>query len=199
MSAVGTGGRKEPRERLTYGSVVEGLLRHGLQGQVPPGLRARLQRIGVDVERPLLPAYPLPVWLHCLWAIIEELYPGQPPEQAFRALGARTTEGYSHTLVGRAIGVLTRMLGPRRTVLRIPQLLASTDNWSRVEVLERGPCHFELWHNAALGTPGYLEGVLEALLREAGAKEPRARALELGEAHTLYELRWGDGLTRAPG
>jgi uncharacterized protein (TIGR02265 family) len=180
---------------MTYGSVVEGLLHHGLGGQVSPRLEARLHLIGVDVGRPLLPAYPVKVWMHCLWAIIEEVYPDLPPEQAFRTLGVRTTEGYGKTLVGRAVLVLARMLGPRHTLLRLPQLLASTDNWSRPEMLERGPCHFELRLNSDLDAPGYLEGVFETLLRQAGAREPRVRVLEQGHGSTLFELKWGDAVT----
>ena len=153
----------------------------------------------MDVERPLLPAYPLALWVHCLRAIAEEVYPGLPLEQAFRQLGARTTEGYGHTVMGRAALVLARMLGPRRTVLRVPQLLEGTDNWSRTEVLERGPCHFELRHNGDLGLPGYLEGVFETLLRHVGAKDAQVRVLERGNGHTRYELRWGEGLRPAAG
>jgi uncharacterized protein (TIGR02265 family) len=187
--------RPEPPERLTYGSVVEGLVHHGLGGQVSPALKARLRLIGVDVQRPLLPAYPVKVWEHCLWAIIEDVYPGLPPEQAFRALGARMTDGYGRTLVGRAALVLARMLGPRRTVLRLPQLLATTDNWSRPEVLERAPCHFELRLNDDLDLPGYLEGIFETLLRQAGAGAPRVRVLEKGRGSTLFELKWGEAAT----
>ncbi|HET9451657.1 MAG TPA: DUF2378 family protein [Aggregicoccus sp.] len=188
--------RPEPAERMTYGSVVEGLLHHGLGGRVSPPLKARLHRIGVDVDRPLLPAYPVKVWVHCLWAIIEEVYPEQPPEQAFRTLGTHMTEGYGRTLVGRAVLVLARMLGPRRTLHRLPQMLAATDNWSRAEVVEKAPCHFELRLNDDLELPGYLEGTFETLLRQAGAREPRVRTLEKGGGSTLYELKWGEALTR---
>jgi uncharacterized protein (TIGR02265 family) len=191
--------RSEPPERLTFGSVVEGVLRHGLPGPLGPALKERLRLIGVDVERPLLPAYPVGLWVHCLRAIAEEVYPQLPLEQAFRQLGARTTEGYGHTVIGRAALVLARMLGPRRTMLRIPQLLEATDNWSRCEVLERGPCHFELRHNGDLDICGYLEGVFECLLRQVGARDPQVRELERGDGHTRYELRWGEALRPAAG
>jgi len=184
---------------MTYGSVVEGLLQHGLGGQLSPELKARLRLIGVDVERPLLPAYPVKLWEHCLWAIIEDVYPGLPAERAFRALGSRMTEGYGHTLLGRAMLVLARMLGPRRTLLRLPQLLAATDNWSRPLLLERAPCHFELRINDDLDLPGYMEGIFEALLRQAGASHPRVQVLEKGSGGTLLELKWGEVSAATPG
>ncbi len=177
---------------MTYSSVVEGLLQHGLGGLVSPALRRRLSLIGLDVDRPLLPASPVKLWVHCLWAIIEDVYPGLPPEQAFRALGARTTEGYGKTVMGRAMLVLARMLGPRRVMQRLPQLLASADNWSRPEVLERGPRHFELRLNDDLELPGYVESVVETLLLQVGARNPRARMLERAHGGTLYEIEWDE-------
>ena len=79
------------------------------------------------------------------------------------------------------------------------QLLAATDNWSRPEVLERAPCRFELRINGDLDLPGYLEGILEALLRQAGATNPRGRMLEQGGGSTLVELTWGECSTATPG
>jgi uncharacterized protein (TIGR02265 family) len=188
--------RPEPAERLVYASVVEGLLRHGLEGRPTARLKERLRQIGVDVERPLLPAYPVPLWFYCLRAIIEELYPGRDPEAAFRDLGARMTAGYGSTLVGRALYLLARLLGPRRMVLRLPHMLASGDNYTNAEVVERGPCHYEMRMNSAVEAPGYAEGIIEALLRLSGAQAPRVRVLEKGHGSTLFELQWGEALTR---
>jgi hypothetical protein len=156
--------RPEPAERLVYASVVEGLLRHGLQGQLTPRLKERLRQIGVDVDRPLLPAYPVPLWFYCLRAIVDEVYPGQPLEPAFRDLGTRMTEGYGRTVLGRALYMLARLQGPRRMVLRLPQ---------------------------------YAEGIIEALLRLAGAREPQVRVLERASGSTRYDIRWGEAVTSA--
>ena len=189
--------RPEPAERLVYASVVEGLLRHGLQDQLTPRLKERLRQIGVDVERPLLPAYPVPVWFHCLRAILDEVYPGVPPEPAYRDLGARMTAGYGRTLVGRALYMLARLQGPRRMVLRLPQMLGSGDNYTRAELVERAPCHFEMRMNSVVEAPGYAEGIIEALLRLAGAQGPRVCVLEKGGGSTLYDIRWGEAVTSA--
>ena len=188
--------RPEPAERLVYASVVEGLLRHGLEGRLTPRLKERLRHIGVDMDRPLLPAYPVPVWLHCLRATIDEVYPGMAPEAAYRDLGARMTAGYGRTLVGRALYVLARLQGPRRMVLRLPNMLASGDNYTNAEVVEKGPCHFEMRMNSVVEAPGYAESIMEALLRLSGAQGPRVRVLDRSRGHTLYGLEWGEALTR---
>jgi uncharacterized protein (TIGR02265 family) len=193
---VKSSSRPEPAERLVYASVVEGLLRHGLRGQVTPRLTARLRQIGLDVERPLLPAYPVPLWFHCMWAIVEEVYPQLPPEQAFRLLAIRHAEGYGSTVVGRALYVVARMLGPRRMAQRLPDMLASGDNYTRAEVVERGPGDYEMQMNSEVHAPGYAESLIEALLRLSGAHEPQVQVLSQGGGHTRYALRWQQG--RAP-
>jgi uncharacterized protein (TIGR02265 family) len=186
--------RPEPPERLVYASVVEGLLRHGLRaGERTPRLTARLRQIGVDVERPLLPAYPVTTWFHCMWAVIEEVYPGLPPEQAFRLLATRHAEGYGSTVVGRALYVVARMLGPRRMAQRLPDMLASGDNYTHAEVVERGAGDYEMKMNSEVHAPGYAESLIEALLRLSGAHSPQVQVLSRGNGSTLYALRWQQG------
>ncbi|MBF5043411.1 DUF2378 family protein [Aggregicoccus sp. 17bor-14] len=182
--------RPEPSERLVYASVVEGLLRHGVQEPLPLVLKERLRHIGVDVDRPLLPAYPVPMWMHCLRAVAEELYPGEPLERALRALAVRHAEGYGHTVVGHALYAVARMMGPRRMVHRLPHLLASGDNYTRAELLELAPAHYELRMNSEVDMPGYAEGLMEALLGLSGAREPQVQELERGDGHTRFSLRW---------
>ena len=182
--------RPEPPERLVYASVVEGLLRHAVPSPLPLTLKERLRHIGVDVDRPLLPAYPVGMWLHCLRAVAEALYPDEPPERALRALAGRHADGYGHTVVGHALYAVARLMGPRRLVHRLPQLLASGDNYTRAELLERGPAHYELRMNSEVDVPGYAEGLMEALLGLSGARTPHVQELERGGGHTRFALRW---------
>jgi uncharacterized protein (TIGR02265 family) len=87
---------------------------------------------------------------------------------------------------------VARMLGPRRMAHRLPQLLASGDNYTRAELLELGPAHYELRMNSEVDVPGYPEGLMEALLRLAGAREPHVQEVERGSGHTRFALRWAD-------
>ena len=177
-------------QRYVYAQVVEGLLAHGLSGRVSPRLKARLREAGVDLDRPLLPTYPVGLWLRCLHLIVEETWPGLPPEQAFPRLAAAHVEGYGRTLIGRAVYGVMRLLGPRRLVLRLPQTLRATDNYTRVELVERDATTFEMRMNSELPCPGYSESLFESLLRVGGAESPRATVLTQGGGSTTYLLTW---------
>lgn len=180
--------------RLVYVQVVEGLLQHGLQGNVSPRLKQRLRQVGVDLDRPLLPAYPVPVWMHCLNVIAEETYPGMPREEAFRKLAEAHVLGYGRTVIGRAVYGVMRLLGPRRMVQRMPQTLRATDNYTEVELVERGPTTYEMKMNsvAVAELPGYVESLFESMLRVGGAESPKVTRLHVDpEApSSTYQLTW---------
>ncbi|WP_426756626.1 DUF2378 family protein [Myxococcus sp. Y35] len=179
-------------QRLVYVQVVEGLLEHGLRGRVSPRLKHRLRQAGIDLDRPLLPAYPVPLWERCLAVIIEETFPGVPREEAFRQLAERHVEGYGRTMVGRAVYGVLRLLGPRRLVQRLPQTLRATDNYTEVELTELGPTSYAMKMNSRLDAPGYAETLFECFLRLGGANSPRVtRAGEDAES-TTYLLTWNE-------
>jgi uncharacterized protein (TIGR02265 family) len=177
-------------QRVVFAPVVEGLLRHGLQGNVSPRLRERLRQAGLDLDRPLLPAYAVPLWMNCLRLIVEELYPELPPEEGFRRLATRHVEGYGHTLFGRAVYRVMRLLGPRRMVQRLPQTLRGTDNYTEADLVEVGPREFEMRMNSVVNAPGYVEGLFEAMLRVTGAESPRAEKTRVEAEHTTYRMTW---------
>ncbi|MFL5354662.1 MAG: DUF2378 family protein [Archangium sp.] len=177
-------------DRKVLAQVVEGLLRHGVGERVTPRLRERLRQVGLDLDRPLLPAYPVEKWVHCLHVIVEELYPGLPREEAFRQLAAAHVEGYGQTLVGRALLRLLKLLGPRRTVRQMVQALRSSDNYTEVELTELGPGRYELWMNSTLDAPGYAESLFVSFLRVSGAEEPHATRVRRDEESTVYLLTW---------
>lgn len=181
-------------QRLVYVQVVEGLLQHGLQGKVSPRLKQRLRQVGVDLDRPLLPAYSVPMWMHCLSVIVEETYPGMPREEAFRKLAEAHVQGYGRTVIGRAVYGVMRLLGPRRLVQRLPQTLHATDNYTEAELVERGPTTYEMKMNSAVDAPGYVESLFESMLRVGGAESPKVTRIDVDpEApSSTYQLTWAE-------
>ncbi|RKH60970.1 DUF2378 family protein [Corallococcus llansteffanensis] len=179
-----------PEQRQVYVQVVEGLLQHGLRGQVSPRLRERLRQAGVDLDRPLLPLYPVPLWTRCLHIVIEEVHPGVPREEAFRQLARAHVEGYGATLLGRAVMGVMRVLGPRRVVQRLPEVLRGTDNYTEAVLTERGPANHELHINSVVDAPGYVEALFEALLQVGGARSPRVTKVREDADGTVLALTW---------
>ncbi|MDY7225966.1 DUF2378 family protein [Hyalangium rubrum] len=177
-------------DRLIYTEVVEGLVRHGLGGQVSPRLRERLRHLGLDVDRPP-PAFPVLAWQKCLHVIVEETFPGMPREEGFRRLAHRHVQGYGQTLIGKATLRVLRLLGPRRMVLRLPKVLSSTDNYTEGSAEERGPMEYTVSINSKQPL-GYVEGLFESVLLACGAARPRVTLLEGSEEHSTFLLTWSE-------
>lgn len=175
-------------DRLIYTEVIEGLIQHGLGGRVSSRLRERLGELGLNVDR-LPSTFPVVKWWKCLHIIIEELFPGVPVEEAFRRLARQHVEGYGRTLMGRATLRVMRLLGPRRMVQRLPNVLSSTDNYTVGTVEEKGPMAWELTLNS-VQPPGYTESLFESMLSACGAVEPRVKVIQRGEDSTTYLLTW---------
>ncbi len=182
--------RPEPAERLVFSTVVEGLLKHGLGGDLPPALKERLKAEGLDVERPLLPAYPVKVWQSCLYQIVAHYSPQLGREEAFRKLGRQMADGYAHTLLGRALYGLMRLIGPNRSLKRMAQNLGSSDNYTNVTLTELSPSEFEMKMNSKLEIRGYAEGIFEAMLETAGARAVSVQESARSDADTTYRIRW---------
>lgn len=179
-----------PEDRKVFVQVVEGLLRHGVGERVTPRLRERLRQVGIDLDRPLLPAYPVSQWMHCLQIILEEVYPGVPREEGFRQLAAHHVDGFGRTLVGRAMMRLLRLLGPERTVQQMVQALRTSDNYTEVRLKELEPGLWEMWMNSVLDAPGYAEALFVSFLGASGAAEPHAAVVRKEAEGTVYLLRW---------
>jgi uncharacterized protein (TIGR02265 family) len=176
-------------DRLVYSEAVEGLIKYGLGGHVPSRLRERLGDLGLDVDR-LPSTFPVVAWVKCLSVITEELFPALPRDEAFRRLARQHVDGYSRTLMGRATLRVMRLLGPRRMMQRLVDMLAAMDNYTTGAVVERGPSAFELSLNSDLQPVAYAESVFESILGACGAEQPQAKRLEGREEGATYLLTW---------
>jgi hypothetical protein len=66
------------RERLVFTQTVEALFVRGVAGRLSPSALQRLKEGGLDLGRPMLPAYTAEVFTRCIAILAEELCPGSP-------------------------------------------------------------------------------------------------------------------------
>ena len=174
-----------------FSHAVEALFERAFRGEVTERCKARLRRAGVDLDRPLLPAYPIAVWLAALEITVAELLPDLPRQEAYREMGARLLRGYVHTLVGRANFSLLRLLGPVRALERLTAHLRANNNFQETRLTQLGATEWELWINTAVSEPAYYEGLLQAALQEVGAQNPRVGAGVRSDQGCTYRVTWG--------
>jgi uncharacterized protein (TIGR02265 family) len=184
-------------------TAIEGLKR-ALGDVLTPALQAKLAALGVDYGKPLRAAYRQEVWDQALLAAMAVLFPELEREAACFAMGTRYIEGFSSTLLGKAIVELGRLVGPERTLKRMQHNQRSTNNYSAVELEKLGPTHFRIrtsilpeflpavvihpeMHYAAL-TGGIYFGVLKLL----GVKNPHITYRDVDPAKGIadYDLTW---------
>lgn len=179
---------EQPGEQVTFAHTIESGLR-SLSGQLTPALRAKIRELGIDPDKPLLPAYPRTTWEAVLGAIAHELHPSVSPDEAHRLVGRRISRGYNETTIGRAVAETLRLRGPEHALKRMRQTLRSGNNYADTQLAQVGENAFELWVNETNGSPGYIQGVLETVMENTGARaEVQLRSFD-GHSAT-YLIRW---------
>ena len=119
------------QERLMFAHAVEALFGRALRGQVTERLKARLRQAGLDLDRPLLPAYPIAVWIAALEISVSEpaYYEGLlkaaleeigTPEPVVVSGGQRTDDGCTYRVTWGPQPLETQSPGEGRLQRRQP-------------------------------------------------------------------------------
>lgn len=153
-----------------------------------PGLTERFRELGLDVEKPLLPAYDYAVWRACLEAQRQFVFPRDSPEAAAREQGARYVAAYfNRTPIGGALLMLLRVIGPRRTLERMTRNFRSANNFSDVSIVPTGPKSATLKVNDVFSAkPEYIVGMLEHGLSLMGATMRLRPTNHVGDACEFF-------------
>jgi uncharacterized protein (TIGR02265 family) len=178
-------------ERLVFPPIVEGLFVRGLNGKVTFALKEQLRKEGLDLERPLMPAYPLETWVRCVALTAKSLHPAETEAVAWRMLGERMIDGYRDTMVGRAMLGVLKLLGPQRVLSRAQHSFRTGNNYQEVRLTERGPNQVDMW----LNEPGMLryfkQGVMLATARASGGPATQVEVLQFDAETVTYRISWG--------
>ena len=172
--------RKEP---VAFDQLMEGLLFHAMKDRLDGEARRRLHAVGVDVDRPLLSAYPLSALLGTLKICAEVRYPDLPREEARYQLGMKALEGFGSTSMGKALFGMARMWGARRMLSHMTRVLQTGVNHARARTqeLEGGDVEVTVEvlpeFKAAIGPvpgldPYFIRGIISQLAEVCGARVP---------------------------
>jgi uncharacterized protein (TIGR02265 family) len=173
-------------EKLVFEHTVDSLLRT-LERPAPPAQIAALDALGIDLSKPLLPAYSVDTYAKLIDFIIQQRFPNLPPDEAHFELGRAFLQAYTQTLLGRALKGLMRTLGPRRALDRTSRNFRTANNYTDTRLRQLGPTRYELWFNFAL-RPGYYRGIVYATLELSGAKQPAVQPQASSESEGVTFL-----------
>jgi uncharacterized protein (TIGR02265 family) len=176
---------------LVFSQALEGLVVRGLPGGASPELKAKLRAVGVDLDKPLLPAYPRETWARCIALCAEAMYPGEPRESAWQRLGERMIDGYQETFIGRAMFATLKLLGPRRMLSRTQRTFRSANNYTEVRLNEVGPTQVDVWINEVDDVLRHFTlGLVRAGMRAGGASGVQADILSTDAQGVTFRTSW---------
>ncbi len=172
--------RKEP---VAFDQLMEGLLLHAMKDRLDSEARRRLRALGVDVDRPLISAYPLAALLGTLKLCAKLRFPELPGDEARYQLGRKTLEGFGATSMGKALFGMARIWGARRMLHHMTRVLQTGVNHARAQAKDLLGGDVEVTveviaeYHAAIGAmpgldPHFVRGIIAQLTEVCGAHVP---------------------------
>ncbi len=176
---------------LIFHHTIQGFFSRAFPGGVPPGLKAQLRTAGVDLDKPLLPAYPMETWSRCIELSAPFAFPEDMPQEAWRRLGERMIDGYQETMIGRAMFATLKLLGPRRMLQRSRKNFRSGNNYTDVVLSDVSPTEMDLWFNETHEVlRHFVAGIVLAGMRVGGAEAPHVDVLRTDARGVTYRASW---------
>lgn len=124
-------------EPVVFGAAIEGMKR-AFAKQITPQLRAQLlTKAGVDLDRPQV-AYPADTWVHVVRLVGDALASELPEQQRYVHVGRLFMRGFVQSGVGFAALTAGKLLGVRRTLLRMGRNFRTAANYVETEFTEVG-------------------------------------------------------------
>lgn len=177
-----------PQVPLVFSQTVEGLFR--ALGPLEPEARERFRALGIDPVR-LEPAYPVETYV-AMQRLAVEVFAGDLPfSLGIETLGRRFVDGYGETLMGRAVLLSLKLLGPKRTLERLTRMLSTGTSFFETRLTQASPGVWHLWLNRVTYA-GWYVGLVRRGLELAGAQDVQLKVLRHegpGLGMTL-EVRW---------
>lgn len=177
-------------ERLTFAPTVEALFTRGMGSSLPPEVKNALRTDGLDLDRPLLPAYPAGKVAEWIDVALPHAYPGTPRAAALRELGRESVTRYASTVIGRGLAAMLKLLGLRRLLERMSRAMRTGGNYLETKTTVYGSCDVELWINDVNGMPEYFVGVLEGAAEILGIRDAQVEQLPTAAPGCTLRIRW---------
>jgi uncharacterized protein (TIGR02265 family) len=177
-------------EGVIYSHAVKSFLEHVVvrRGLLDADLRRDLTALGLDLAKPR--DVNLDTWVKALHLVAAKILPGATREAALEEVGREMFRGYVTSVVGRAMLLVLKLQGPRRSLLAIASNYSTADNVTKVATRELGPKEIELTFNQSGGVPTYVRGLILEAMATVGATGCRADFTTRPNGDEVFVVRW---------
>lgn len=188
----------EPQQPIVFAPAFEAL---GRSFRLSTATLSELQALGVRFDA-LERSYPLATFLAALDVVANSLENLGTATTRYRLLGRAFLKGWVATKVGLASVTVGRLLGPKRTLLRLQQSFRTSANYVETQAVERPPRALELLVTTGeafrpnLPTDAgrlidYRHGLLEGVIQQFGVSDA-VDIVERDDARLMarYIIKW---------
>ena len=154
---------RSPPEHLVFAQIIDAFFTE-LGPQLTPALREKIKKAGIDLGKPLQPAYPVATFEDAMEVAARELMAHLPLHEAFTELGRMQIRAFSQTFIGRAtLPVFKLLVRDHERMLKVmTRGFRQANNYVETRVERLGDGHYRLWFNDAGQYPEIFLGLLEA-------------------------------------
>ncbi len=181
---------RPPDHHLVFSHVVESFFLRVMKEKLTPSLTQKIKTVGIDLGKPLDPAYKLAVMEDALELVALELFSHLPRTEALIEVGHLQVSAFSDTMLGRATMPLFKLYGrnPERALTFMSRAMRQGNNYVETKHVTLAEGHYRLWFNDAGRLPEIFQGMLVAGNRFMGI-EMDVRIAERTGLEAWYELR----------
>lgn len=175
-------------EKVVFEHTIDSVIRL-LDRPIPPAQVAGLDALGIDLSKPLLPAYPAATHAALLDFVVQQRFPNMPREQGQFEAGRAFIHHYTQTLIGRAIRGLLWTIGPHRNIERMSRTFRTANNFTETRLQRLGPASYELWFNY-VSRPHYYRGIVHETLALGAVKALEVRLAATQGDEVTFHVTW---------
>lgn len=168
-----------------FSSMVEGMVR-AVGSKLDERALQHCAELGIPLRGKLQPTYSREAWTKVSLFVGGVLWPTLKPEEQRRQLGHRFVEGYTETIVGKALIAAMRVLGPKRALARLEKSFRTGNNYSKAELVD-GPEGLSMII-ANSPYPEWYQGMIEKALERTGASEIRVEPFKREGDTTTFRI-----------
>ena len=175
---------------VVYRHAIESLFLRSLEGKLTVDLKDALRAVGLDLDRNLPRGTPQPVYAAALGVTVHHLYGDLDKTEGYRQLGIAMMEGMTRTLLGKALVSIFPIFGPDRVLTRMQESFSTVNNYLTTKLHTHDVKHRELWFSECNGNPGYMQGIIEKGMQQAGAKNLCVVPHDFDGHQCTYDVCW---------
>lgn len=157
-----------PDEHVVFSHTIEVLFRKTLAAHLTPSIEARLREVGLDLSKPLDPAYPFRIFDDALEIVATQGMPHLEKSVALRRIGEMQVDSFAETFLGKATFQFLKLLSRERFLDRMTKSWRQANNFVDAKFTTQPDGSIIVRINDVGRFPEVIEGVLHAGFKAAG-------------------------------